>query len=207
MKLWHSTGNPYVRKVMTVIKHHKFDEQVELCTIKSSIDPNSPHNQDNPLGRIPALQLDNGEWLYNSTLISEYLDHIGSQGDNERLLLPRNSHRWKVLQLHALADGIMENTTPIVVERLSRPENEWWTTRQQQLIERNARSFNELSQHLTAFGDNLNLGTIATVCLIDWYLFRGEKTGLDLPQLAPNLVAWAEKMNEKYPELLGTKPR
>ena len=206
MKLWHSTTSPYVRKVMAVIKHHKLEDQIELMTIQSSFDPNSPHNQDNPLGRVPALQMDNGEWLYNSHVICEYLDHLGANNQPEHLLLPRNSDRWKVLQLHALTDGIMENTLPIISERLLRPENEWWTARHQQLTERNIRSFKELENYLTQFGDELNLGTISAVCLIDWYLLRSEKLSINLNEIAPHLVEWAVKMNEKYQALRETKP-
>ncbi|QIM62123.1 glutathione S-transferase [Pasteurellaceae bacterium Orientalotternb1] len=206
MKLWHSTTSPYVRKVMAVIKHHQLEKQIELQTIQSSFDPNSPHNQGNPLGRVPALQRDNGEWLYNSHVICEYLDHIGSLNQPERHLLPRNSRRWNVLQLHALTDGIMENTLPIISERLLRPENEWWTARHQQLTERNLRSFKELERYLAQFGDELNLGTISAVCLIDWYQLRGEKLGVNLNEIAPHLVEWASKMNEKYEALKATKP-
>ncbi|MFZ7142714.1 glutathione S-transferase N-terminal domain-containing protein [Avibacterium avium] len=207
MKLWHSQTSPYVRKVMTVIKHHHLDDQIELYTIQSSFDPNSPHNQDNPLGRVPALQLDNGEWLYNSHVICEYLDHLGAKNQLENLLLPRNSQRWKVLQLHALTDGIMENTLPIISERLLRPENEWWVSRHQQLIERNIRSFKELERYLVQFEDNLNLGTISAVCLIDWYMLRGKKLGINLNEIAPHLVEWAVEMNKTYIELRETQPK
>lgn len=207
MKLWHSQTSPYVRKVMVVIKHHHLDDQIELHTIQSSFDPNSPHNHDNPLGRVPALQLDNGGWLYNSHVICEYLDHLGAKNQLENLLLPRNSQRWKVLQLHALTDGIMENTLPIISERLLRPENEWWMSRHQQLIERNIRSFKELERYLVQFGDDLNLGTISAVCLIDWYMLHGEKLGINLNEISPHLVAWAVKMNEEYIELRETQPK
>ncbi|MGQ0287288.1 glutathione S-transferase N-terminal domain-containing protein [Pasteurellaceae bacterium 22721_9_1] len=207
MKLWHSTTSPYVRKVMAVIKHHQLDNQIELQTIQSSFDPNSPHNQDNPLGRVPALQLDNGDWLYNSQVIAEYLDHLGANGQPEKLLLPLNSQRWKVLQLHALTDGIMENTLPVISERLLRPENEWWTARHQQLTERNIRSFNELAHSLESFGDELNLGTISAVCVIDWYVMRAEKLGVNLNEITPHLVDWAKKMNAKYPALGETQPK
>lgn len=207
MKLWHSTTSPYVRKVMAVIKHHQLDEQIELQTIQSSFDPNSPHNQDNPLGRVPALQLDNGEWLYSSHVICEYLDHIGAYQQPDRHLLPRNSHRWNVLQLHALTDGIMENTLPIISERLLRPENEWWTARHQQLTERNIRSFKELERYLAQFGNKLNLGTISAVCVIDWYVMRAEKLGINLNEIAPHLVEWAKMMNAKYVALAETQPK
>lgn len=205
MKLWHSHTSPYVRKVMAVIKYHKLDTQIEVHSVQSSFDPKSAHNQDNPLGRIPALQMGNGEWLYNSHVIAEYLDHLGAQDKPERQLLPSTKLRWKILQLHALTDGIMENTLPIISERLLRPQEQWWIERHQQLTERNIRSFKALEELLKQFGDELNLGTISAVCLIDWYNLRGEKLGVDLNQIAPNLIQWAADMNQKYEALQATK--
>ncbi|HEA3289563.1 TPA: glutathione S-transferase N-terminal domain-containing protein [Pasteurella multocida] len=207
MKLWHSNTSPYVRKVMAVIKHHQLEDQIELQTIQSSFDPNSPHNQDNPLGRVPALQQDNGDWLYNSQVIAEYLDDLGAKSSHKPRLLSQHDARWKQLQLHALTDGIMENTLPVISERLLRPENEWWTTRQQQLIDRNIRSFKALEHYLAQFGEELNLGTISAVCVIDWFIMRGEKLDINLQEIAPCLVDWAKKMNAKYSALGETQPK
>lgn len=203
MKLWYSTTSSFARKAVATLKYHQLEDQVELLRITNSFDPNSPHNKDNPLGRIPALQMENGEWLFGSLLISQYLDSIGSQPT----LFPMNAPRWQVLSLHALVEGILENTTPtIVAERRFRPENEWWTSRHQQLMERNIRSLKQLEQKLTAFSDEINIGTLSAVCLIDWWQFRIDGTGFDLVQHFPNLVEWAAKMNEKYIFLQTTKP-
>ncbi|NBI13163.1 glutathione S-transferase [[Haemophilus] felis] len=207
MKLWHSTTSPYVRKVMAVIKYHQLDDHIELQTIQAAFDPNSPHNQDNPLGRVPALQLDNGEWLYNSQVIAEYLDDLGAKSSHKPRLLSQGDARWTQLQLHALADGIMENTLPMIAERFFRPENEWWTSRHQQVIDRNLRSFNELERQLVSFSDELNLGTISAVCVIDWFVMRAAKLSVNLSETAPHLVDWAKKMNAKYPELRETQPK
>ncbi|MGC7560372.1 glutathione S-transferase N-terminal domain-containing protein [Pasteurella sp. PK-2025] len=207
MKLWHSTTSPFVRKVMVVIKYHHLDNQIELQTVQAAFDPNSPHNQDNPLGRVPALQQDSGDWLYNSQVIAEYLDDLGTKSSHKPRLLSQSDARWKQLQLHALTDGIMENTLPVISERLLRPENEWWTTRQQQLIDRNIRSFKALEHYLAQFGEELNLGTISAVCVIDWFIMRGEKLDINLQEIAPCLVDWAKKMNAKYPELGETQTK
>ncbi|WP_150539050.1 glutathione S-transferase [Actinobacillus vicugnae] len=203
MKLWYSTTSPFVRKVIAVIKHHQLEEKVEMLRISSSFDPNSPHNKDNPLGRVPALQRNCGRWLFGSLLIAEYLDQKGS---NDRLVPETGKVRWNTLALHNLADGIMENTMPMVAEKMLRPETEWWITRHQQLMARNINSFAQLEQTLEEFGNELNIGTITAVCLIDWWQFRAEKLGYDLAKNHPNLTAWAERMNEKYEVLADTKP-
>lgn len=203
MKLWYSTTSAFVRKAVATLKYHQLEDRVEMLRITNSFDPDSPHNKDNPLGRIPALQMENGEWLFGSFLISQYLDEMGSQPT----LFPKDEKRWRVLSLHALVEGILENTTPtIVTERRFRPENEWWKARHQQLMDRNIRSFKQLEEKLAEFGDELNIGTLTAVCLIDWWQFRPDNTGYDLAKDFPNLTAWAAMMNEKYPFLKATQP-
>lgn len=75
MKLWCSTTSAFARKVLTVMKHHHLESKIELQRVSVAADPNSLHNQDNPVGRIPALQRNCGNWLFGSLLICEYLDY------------------------------------------------------------------------------------------------------------------------------------
>ncbi|MCK3657816.1 glutathione S-transferase [Pasteurellaceae bacterium Pebbles2] len=204
MKLWISKASPFVRKVLAVLKHQQLESKTELQLVPTtSFDPNSPHNQDNPLGRIPALQRNCGNWLFGSLLIAEYLDQKGNQ---PKLIPESGKPRWAALALHNLADGILENTTPMLAEKMLRPETEWWTSRHQQLMERNIRSFAQLEKAIEPFGTELNIGTLNAVCLIDWWQFRNEKLGYDLAKHQPNLIGWASEMNAKYPVLAETKP-
>ncbi|QIM66250.1 glutathione S-transferase [Mannheimia granulomatis] len=205
MKLWYSTTSPFARKAIAVIKHHQLEDKVEMLRVTAAMDSNSPHNQDNPLGRIPALQRNCGRWLFGSLLISEYLDQ---KGNNAPLLPKEGKARWNILALHNVVDGIMENTMHTVLqERMNRPENEWWVSRHEQLMARNIRSFYQLEEALKEFGTELNLGTLSAVALIDWWAFRLEKLGYDLAKNHPNLTAWAVEMNAKYTVLADTLPR
>ena len=56
MKLWYSNSSPYARKARAVVQYHQLQDHVELLLATSGLDKNSPHNLDNPLGRLPALQ-------------------------------------------------------------------------------------------------------------------------------------------------------
>ncbi len=205
MKLWYSTTSPYVRKVMAVLGHHDLLDQVERVQITSSFDPTSPHNLDNPLGRVPALGTDEGQWLFNSSLIAEYLDAQGSAAK----LFPAadDPQRWAILNLQSLADGIMENSLPVIAERLLRPESEWWHSRQQQMIERNRRSLAYLNRQVDAWAEQLNIGTLSVVCVVDWLVFRADKLSLQPAEVAPQLCRWAEAMNRRYPCLSESYPR
>lgn len=202
MKLWSSTTSPYVRKVRAAATHHGLDGQIELLTVKSSFSAESAHNRDNPLGRIPVLQTDSDEWLYNSNIIAEYFDAVG-QGAT---LYPQDETRWQVLNLHALAEGLLENTVAMIADKMLRPENEWWTARHEQIKARNAHTLPVLAEHLLPFGTQLNIGTLFAVCAVDFMLFRDNLTcASELPGIG-GLKAWADEMNARHPCLASTKP-
>ncbi len=84
----------------------------------------------NPLGRVPALVLDNGECLIESAMILDYLDQAAGP---ERALLPASGKaRRDALQIMALATGAADKGIHIVIERVFRPEEKQhapWTER------------------------------------------------------------------------------
>lgn len=203
MKLWYSNSSPYARKVRSVIAYHQLDNQIELLQTTSGLDQNSPHNQDNPLGRLPALQLNNQEWLYNSSLIAEYLDYLGSQPS----LYGNGEERWQILRLHYLADGILENEMSVIPEKRLRPQSEWWLQRHQQIFQRTEQSLIELQKAIEPFGETLNIGTLNAVCAIDFLLFRDDWTHATQHAAIKSLKDWAAKMNARYDCLRETYPK
>ena len=71
----------------------------------------------NPLGKIPALVLDDGSVLIDSPVICEYLNHKGGgkffPGMN---IFKHSTGRWKALGLQALGDGMADAAVAYVVE-------------------------------------------------------------------------------------------
>ena len=73
MKLWYSPTSPYVRKVLVTAIELGIRDQIEL--VRTDVwDPATTVGEINPLGRIPALETDDGEALYDSPVICEFLD-------------------------------------------------------------------------------------------------------------------------------------
>ena len=73
----------------------------------------------NPLGRVPTLVLDNGDSLFESSAILDYLD---DQAGSERALLPRSGQlRREALKLMATAVGAAEKGVTQIYERAFRP--------------------------------------------------------------------------------------
>ncbi|MCX7374735.1 MAG: glutathione S-transferase [Alphaproteobacteria bacterium] len=104
MKLFHSPASPFVRKVRVAAKLRGLDGRIELM-------PSNPHLSPpellaaNPLSKIPALLCDDGTALIDSLVICEYLDTLG---DAPRLIPTAGPARVAALNIHAIANGIMD---------------------------------------------------------------------------------------------------
>lgn len=72
----------------------------------------------NPLGRIPALALDDGDVLTDSGVIIDHLDRVVGPG---RALTPEGAARRTVMKLVALATGTMDKYVAAYYERTKRP--------------------------------------------------------------------------------------
>jgi glutathione S-transferase len=73
----------------------------------------------NPVGRIPALQLDSGEVLFDSGAILDYLDQIA--GPERGLVPPREPERHEVLKVAACAMGALEKIVAALYEQTMHP--------------------------------------------------------------------------------------
>jgi glutathione S-transferase len=90
-----------------MIAAHELGIAGRIETVRVVVDaanPNPDVIRHNPLGRVPALLLDDGTVLHDSVVIVEYLNEM-----EHGALIPRGGPaRWDALTLQALADGIME---------------------------------------------------------------------------------------------------
>jgi len=133
MKLFGSPASPFARKVRIVLEERRIPH--EYVVARGSA-PGSPVPPYNPLGKVPTLVLDDGRGLYDSPVIVEYLDRLGS---GPRLIPEAPDERMEVRRWEALADGIAEATVAINHEYREPAEKQRaaaWFERQQQKIDR-----------------------------------------------------------------------
>jgi len=102
------------------------DDSVEL--VDTHVTPGKENagyaDRVNPLGKIPALETDDGTIILDSSVICEYLN---DKEGNNRLIPAHGPRRWQVQTGHAIANGIMEAAVIIRYETYMRPEEYRWT--------------------------------------------------------------------------------
>lgn len=106
MKLHWSPRSPYVRKVMVAAHELGLADRLTCVrNVAAMAAPNPAIMADNPLSKIPALVLDDGQVLIDSDVIVEYLDSLAGGG----MLLPGHGPaRWEALSRQALASGLLD---------------------------------------------------------------------------------------------------
>jgi glutathione S-transferase len=200
MQLHHSPTSPFVRKVVvTALLTGTFDDIRIVPISLTPLTPNAEVQRVNPLGKIPALVLDDGTALYDSPVICEYLDSLGK---GMRLVPPSGPERWDVLRLNALADGLLDAAFLYRLE-LMRPEEkryEPWISAQ--LIRVN-NSLNALNDEAGASLRQLSLGTVAAGCALGWIDFRMPQ--FDWRAGRAQLASWYETFSAEW-FMQKTKP-
>lgn len=159
MKLFGSPGSPFARKVRVVLAEKQIPHQYE---VQRGSAPGSPVPQFNPLGKVPTLVLDDGRGLYDSPVIVEYLDALGS---GLRLIPEAPADRFEVKRWEALGDGIAEAAVHINHERREPAEKQKdaaWYQRQRDKVDRGLAAMEQdLGRGEYCFGGRFTLADIA----------------------------------------------
>ena len=75
MQLIYAKPSPYSRKARVTVLEKGLADRVEEIVVSPLEDPAALLDA-NPLGKVPALRLDDGRCLYDSWVICEYLDSL-----------------------------------------------------------------------------------------------------------------------------------
>jgi glutathione S-transferase len=201
MKLVASLTSPYARKVRIAMA----EKRIECDFVAENVwAADTKVGAYNPLGKVPVLVLDDDLCLYDSRVITEYLDGVTPvsrlipEGGRERALVKR----WE-----ALADGITDAGVAIFLERKRDRAQQGadWIARQRGKLDSGiAAASRELGDRDWCHGVSITLADIALGCALLWLEFR-------LPEVAwraqyPNLKAHIERL-EARPSFAETIPK
>ena len=191
MKLIFSPASPFVRKVRVMVHEAGLLKRVEDVAVTTTALATDPAvRRANPLGKIPALILDNDQAIFDSRVICRYLDDLSCVG-----LYPAD-RLWDVLTLEALADGIMEAAVLMVYETRLRSEEQrsaqWLEAQVGKII--NALDALE-SSRFPAIEGALNFGQLTLACALGYLDFR--HNALAWRDGRPALSSWNSELQDR----------
>jgi len=202
MKLLASPASPYTRKVRIVLIEKKIECDLEHVDV-SPID--NPVNAHNPLGKIPALVLDDGTAIYDSRVIVEFLD---GKSPISKLIPEDLRDRIAVRRWEALADGVLDAGLLVRYESMrdKKEQSKAWSAKQLARIKRGMDQMaGELAERLWCHGERYSLADIAVGCCLGWLGFR--KPGdIDWHKDYPVLARHYEKLMAR-PAFADTVPQ
>jgi len=198
LKLHYSPSSPFVRKVLVAAHEKGLADRIELTAPNTLA--NGELRKDNPLEKVPCLIDDKGRAIYDSHVIVDYLDMVGS---GPKLTPAEGEARIGVLLRHALADGLMDAAVAGVGEQ-RRPEGLRWNDSLERQKGKMARAIDALDAEAEAMGDSVDLATVSVGCALGYTDFR--YPDMDWRKGHPKLAAWYERFS-KRPSMAGTVPQ
>ena len=199
MILRSSPASPFGRKVRIAASLLGLADRLDVRETDLN-DPADSIRVQNPVGKIPALVLDDGDVLYDSPVILDYLDHVAGGG---RIIPREPKARFAALRLQALCDGILDASLLLVYEGRYRPAEmkvQSWVDRQADKVTRGLTALEQAPPALAAVPD---VGQITLACALGYRDFRFSGTWRDGH---PKLVAWLDKFSAQVPAFAATKP-
>jgi glutathione S-transferase len=97
--------SPFVRRTAIVLNYHGLAYERRVLSVFADFENVL---EENPLGKVPVLQLENGEKIFDSRMIIDYIEQLMPEA--ARLTPTTLKHRLQVQRLEAVALGLTEKS-------------------------------------------------------------------------------------------------
>lgn len=199
MELLGADASPFVRKVRVMMLEAGIEDIPFIHVATSVVDGGDAAIRGaNPLGKIPALRREDGPTLYDSRVITRFLDDQAKAG-----LYPA-ARLWDTLTLEATGDGMMDAAVNMIYERRFRPDEMQFAPWVEGQWTKVARALDVLeAQWMSHLHGPLDMGQVSVACALGYLDFRhGDRNWRDGH---PALGAWAARFAER-PSMTATAP-
>jgi len=192
MKLFYTKRSPYARKVIVVA----LEKSIALDLVNEDLSNKSAALLGaNPLGKVPTLVLDNGETIYDSVVICQYLDEL----NNKVAMIPKSGKdRYEVLKWEAMADDLVTGAIYTYMEKIRHPKDfhaQFVQNGESAIL----KAYQYFEDHLADL-KQFSLAPVAVACAIGYIHFR-----LPHMQVQGKLAQWFEEFS-KRPSMAQTVP-
>ncbi|XYH95463.1 glutathione S-transferase N-terminal domain-containing protein [Sorangium sp. So ce1128] len=166
MKLFYAPTSPFARKVRVTAHELHLGDRIELVLVNPWSD--AELRSLNPLAKVPTLVRDDGQVLFESALICEYMDHLAAGG----LYPAPGEARWSALLRQGIADGINAAAGRLFADE-HRPADE----RSSSVMQRQAAAIEAGLDRLERDAGTLSreladIGAISAACALGYLDFR-----------------------------------
>ncbi|MES2433363.1 MAG: glutathione S-transferase [Pseudomonadota bacterium] len=199
MRLYTSPATPFGRKVMALILELGLQDRIEIIHVMGTpLAPGSLPVDQNPLGKIPALQTDDGA-IYDSRVICRYLnDLVGGA------MYPTGAAIWPCLVREAAVDGILEAALAMAYEVRLRPVDKQFPEWIEAQWAKAARALDVIEAEWAAIlAGPVEMPLIGLACALGYIDFRLDARNWRAER--PKLAAWEAEF-AKRPAMLATRP-
>lgn len=188
MKLLGNPRSPYAKKIVIALKEKGMAfEYLEVAASDPAV------AAANPLAKIPTLICDNGEALFDSPVIAEYVDGL----DGAPKLIPTKfADRIAVKQWEALSDGVTDAAVALFHEErepVEKRKGPAYTAKQTKKIDAGLATLEAaLAKGEYLHDDEFSLGDVACYCALA-FLDRSQAS-FDWRKAYPNLADFAARL-------------
>lgn len=194
MKLFGSTISPFARRI--AVSLNVLGLPYEFVRLSTSKQPDEVR-KINPLTRIPAVTLDNGETIIESWAILDEIDQI--VGPDQALIPASGSARRQVLQTVSLGVGCAEKSVWAYYEVTKRPEEKvhqpWLQHNEAQVL----AGYTNLEDQLknagvdSLFRSDSRLNQAGITCAVSFRFTAFVRSELDIRGAAPKLAEFSDE--------------
>lgn len=200
MKLRYAHASPYARKVRVLIREAGLAGVDEIETVTTPVATAEALWAENPSGRIPVLLLADGATLFDSRVITRYLDSLHDQVKFYPTTAPAC---WVVLRQEATAEGLLDSAVNTRYEMALRPAALRWNDWIEAQIGKIKNTLDAMERECRGFDDRVTMARIAFGAALGYLDFRFADLGWRAAR--PALAAWYEGFS-KRPSMLETRP-
>jgi len=170
MRLLYAPTSPFVRKVMVCAHLGGLAERIQwLDSAAHPVRRDDRIAAHNPLAKVPSLLLDDGQSLYDSRVICEYIDSLGSAG----IFPDAGPARWTALTRQALGDGLLDAALLARYELTARPPEVQWPVWREALLTKVAACLDAIEAIApTLAAAAPTIGEVAIGCGLGYLDFR-----------------------------------
>ena len=197
MKLLYQTHSPFARKALVFAHEAGVADRLEVIHHETSPTlRNDAVFTLNPLGKVPVLITDDGEAIFDSGVICQYLDGLH---EGPRLIPAAPAERIAALRLQALADGLSEAGILVRWETVRRPPDLRYPPLAEGHMAKVAAGCAYLETHFRP-REAPGLAEVAIATALSWLAFRDV---YDVRATCPALAAWLDGF-EQRPSMRAT---